>query len=375
MTAAPAASPLVVQSQDAPVRDHQLFVGVDLVLNHEAKMVNVRKIEDKKALLDTPDRQVIALRNSGGLQWKMATKVSATSATIDGLKSDRVHSPYKNSVLKQMRDNQAIQDFVQDQIEKRDASVRESMRPAGSPSADAMAQEEIDASVAATMAEIGDFQNLGNVSDRATNSANPDGVVSPFDAVRLSFMISSPTPIADAYVVAILRVTVEGAIHDTSFYRQIGPVDANPRKVKFMQAGMPEGFEIQDVRVHLYWQGEEIPSNLSEKHYAVTAEEAKTYVQLDHLGRHRGQSVPASPVWSIVPPALLAAESASAYDLPVTVELDAEGQLVGIRSANMIVPANIRAIVEQMTFVPALEKGKGVPSTLTVNPAGFFKEI
>ena len=359
------------------MRDHQLFVGVDLVLNHEAKMVNVMKIEDKKALLDTPDREVVALRNAGGLQWKMATKVSATSATIDALKSDRVHSPYKNPVLKQLRDNQAIQAFVQDRIEKKDAEVQELIRSGGSSSQDSTAasQEEIDSAIVGALAEIQSLENLDDVSDRATNSPSPDGVVRPFDAVQLSFTVSSPTSIADAYVVAILRITVDGEIHDTSFYREIGAVDVRPRKVKFMQAGLPSGFEIQDVRVHLYWQGEEIPSNLSEKHYAVTADEAKTYVQMDHLGRNRGKSMPASPVWSIVPPALLAAPSASGYDLPVTVELDAEGQLVGIRSGNMIVPANIRAIVEQMTFLPALEKGKGVPSTLTVNPAGFFKEI
>jgi len=361
----------VVRSQQSPVKDHQLFVGVDLVVKHDEELVGVRKIENKNALLDNPAREVISLRDSDGLQWRLATKVSATSAKIDLFKSKRVLSPAKNPVLTQLRDGQALQDFVSDQVAQREQAIRDVIRSGGAtPTADAQTEEVVEAEVANLVGEIDGFRALGDSSDRATNSPHAK---MGFDAVQFSFEISSPTPIADAYVVAILRITVEGEFRDTSFYRHIGRVDESPRKVKFLQAGLPSDYEIKEARVHLYWQGEEIPTNFSEKNYAVTSTEAKTFLQMDHLGRHRYDSAAASPAWSMVPPALLAAENSAEYDLPVTVELDAEGQLVAIQSSHVIVPDRVRAIVEQMTFLPAVERGKGIPSTLTVNPADFFK--
>ena len=245
------------------------------------------------------------------------------------------------------------------------------MRPVSNPSADdaALTDAELESQIANTIAEIDQVTETERSYDRATGSTEYKG----FDAVMFSFDISSPTLIAEAYVVVILRITVDGDFHDTSFYRQIGRVDESPRKVTFMQAGLPSGFVIKDARVHLYWQGEEIPTNMSEKNYAVTSIEAKTYLQMDYLGQHRYGSAPASPAWSMVPPALLAAQGPADFDLPVTVEIDAEGQLVAIQTGNMIVPERIRTIVEQMTFLPAVEKGKGVASTLSVNPADFFK--
>ncbi len=360
----------VVHSQDSAGRDHQLFVGIDLVVNHEQQLVDVRNIVDKKVMLDNPAREVVLLGGANGLQWRMATKVSATSAQIDAFKSERVLSPAKNPALKQMRDKQAFQAFVDDQTAQREAALRESFRPAGSAGDSAVTTEELEAAQTAMVAEIDNFAALGSKLDRATDS--PHGKAG-FDAVQFSFEISSPTPMAEAYVVAILRIAVEGELHDTSFYRQVGRVDERPRKVRFLQAGLPADFEIKDARVHLYWQGEEIPTNFSEKNYAVTATEAKTFLQMDHLGQHRFDSVGATPAWSMVPPALLAAASPAAFDLPVTVELDAEGQLLAIQTGAVIVPEHIRTVVEEMTFLPAVEKGKGVPATLTFNPAGFFK--
>lgn len=377
LTILPAATPPVVQSQPAPVRDHQLFVGVDLVMPYEKALVNVRKIEDKKAQLDTPTRDEVSLRDSDGLQWRLATKISATSAKIDAFKSKPVLSPAKNPALKQMRDKQALRSYIQTETEARDAALLNSMRQ-GSPDASIGLAQSVQASenpdpesaMMDAVAAIDQMEALGRDFERATDLPYAS---EGFDAVQFSFEISSPTPIADAYVVALLRIAIDGNFHDTSFYRQIGRVDEKPRKVKFMQTGLPSGYEIKDARVHLYWRGEEIPTNMSEKNYTVTASEAKMYLQTDYLSRHRYDSMPASPAWSMVPPALLAAQGPADYDLPVTVEIDAEGELVAIQSGNMIVPDRIRTIVEQMTFLPAVEKGKGVASTLRVNPADFFK--
>ncbi|MCF3650280.1 hypothetical protein [Synoicihabitans lomoniglobus] len=74
-----------------------------------------------------------------------------------------------------------------------------------------------------------------------------------------------------------------------------------------------------------------------------------------------------------MPPVLLETKASAAYDIPVAVDLDADGHLLAIHEGNMIVPEQVRAVVEQMTFLPAVENGQAIATTLTFNPAGFFK--
>lgn len=58
----------------------------------------------------------------------------------------------------------------------------------------------------------------------------------------------------------------------------------------------------------------------------------------------------------------------------MTVEIDAGGKLVAIKQSDRTLPAHVRATVEEITFLPALENGDPIASTLTLNPSQFFKE-
>ena len=53
------------------------------------------------------------------------------------------------------------------------------------------------------------------------------------------------------------------------------------------------------------------------------------------------------------------------------VSLDARGEIISLGDARQIVPAPVDAALRAMTFLPALENGQAVPSTLTVNPGEF----
>ena len=113
---------------------------------------------------------------------------------------------------------------------------------------------------------------------------------------------------------------------------------------------------------------------MSEKHYQLTYAEAKEFLQLSHQGENRGNSLPAQPAWSLAPPALLGNRDLETYDFDVTVDLDDRGTVVGIHETDLIVPDPVKALVREMTFVPALENGLPVASTLTINPADFYRD-
>ena len=77
---------------------------------------------------------------------------------------------------------------------------------------------------------------------------------------------------------------------------------------------------------------------------------------------------------SVAPPALWEQRDPRALDVPVTVDLDEKGALIAIRDSGQIVPEPVRAILNQLTFTPALENGTPVKSSLTVNLADFYKD-
>ena len=125
--------------------------------------------------------------------------------------------------------------------------------------------------------------------------------------------------------------------------------------------------------MHLFSHGEEIASNLSEKRYALTADQAREYLSIDHIGSNPIKNLPARPAWAIAPNDLFATNDVAGYDLPVTVEVGADGRAASWSSNGRPVPAKIQTVIKQLTFLPALERGKPVASTANVNLAEFFK--
>ncbi|MDB4384795.1 hypothetical protein N9Z12_01965 [Opitutaceae bacterium] len=186
-------------------------------------------------------------------------------------------------------------------------------------------------------------------------------------------MIRLPTPIANAYVFISIRVEREGKISDTSFYRHLSNIGPKPRKVRFNRDGFPPGFEIKGTKVYLFSYGEEIATNLSEKRYQLTYEEAREFLHLSHMGENRRETVPAKPAWSLAPKPLLASKDHQAFDFPLTINLDAEGKVLAFSEDGSIVPEHVRQLIEELTFIPALENGTPVASSLVINPADFYK--
>lgn len=379
-----AANPREVSSQSAPDRDHHLFVGLDLFVPHESEFVAIRKISDKDALIDTPARDRVKLGNSPRFRIKMATKVSANSASIAKLKAEATYSAGNDPALIAMMDQARIQNAMADQVDAAEqrlstADVRASAAEdiiAGDPDGGrGVAYEDTPEGIMEIASS--DFEDALSIQETMTDTLDfgSNGDEEPsYDAIRVSFDVSSEYPMADAYAVILIRVEHEHELSDFTTYKRIGAVDQKPRRVKIYHEGFRPGYKIKDTRVFVYNHGEEIVTNLSDKHYKLTSAEAREFVKLDHQGRNRRDTVPAEPSWELAPPILQATETSQDYDYPVTVELDAAGNLVSIVTAGQIIPEHVQAVLRETTFVPALEKGEPIATTLVVNPADFFKE-
>lgn len=379
-----AATPRAIASKPAPDRDHHLFVGLDLLVPLGTDYVPVRKIVGKEALVDSQTGDRIHLGDTPRFRLKMATKVSGNSASISKLKHEETYSAGNDPQMNAMMDQARVQMVMADQVDEAEQKLSSAdLRAANAENAMAadpeggrgFAYEDTPEGII-EMANTGFEDALAiqdNMMDVLTFGINDDEDTN-YDALRVSFEVSSTYPMADAIAVLLVRVEHEHELSDFTVYQQVGLVNQKPRRVRFYHEGFPPGFKVKETRVFLYNHGEEVATNHSEKHYRLTSSEAREFVQLDHQGRHRRDTVPAEPAWSLAPPVLQATETPQDYNYDVTVELDATGNLIAIQTADQIIPEKVQAAIRQTTFVPALEKGKPVPSTLVVNPSTFFKE-
>lgn len=373
--------PRVVHSRQEATRDHHLFVGADLFVYRDGEMKHVKKMRGDSVLIENPDPDYLPLSRTRGLTYQMNTKVSATIAQIDSLEAHKTYAPNMEAMLEQAK----LQIFLSQQADIMAAEQNALQSEINEASALAQSGETDEIRTEASvlegnlMGEMSDLQStMGNFSDIAeATQLEPEGFgdqAGQEDAVEVTFKVSSDREISDAYVFVVVRILGDTGYEELSFHEHIGRVTTKPRLVSVMQPGFEPGFDIKETRVYLYSNGEEIPTNTSDKHYGLTKEEAHEFLLLSHMGDNRRQSIPAKPAWELAPPALIAAKDRGSLAYTVRVELDAQGRLVEIKKDNQIVPDHVLELVQQLTFLPALQNGEPVPSSLTVNLADYFKD-
>ena len=368
-----AAKPVEVNSRPIAERDHYLFVGIDLFLAQGAKQLKVSKLDGENAILDTPKRKRVNLIETPGLRWKMATKVSSNLVTIDDLELEETFTNLYGEGLDRISNQLGIQMMADQNLDRAELSGREGLLNMGSTDSIADAGQDLGDDSQTIIDQAVSLQ--GSISDAGMLGAAPgDSADQAPNAIEITFKISSEQLIADAHVFGTVVIRSGEEFHDAIFHEQVGQVDQTPKKITILQPGLPSNFEIKQSTIHVFNHGEEFATNHSEKRYELTVEEAVEFVRLDHQGNHRRENIPAQPVWPLAPEILHASTDPREFDFPVTVNISASGELLSIEGNELILPEFVRRTVLQLTFLPALENGQPSASTLTFNPADFFKE-
>lgn len=383
-----AASPSGGESAVKTDKTHHLFVGPDISITHEEEFVPIRKLSKRVALIDTPSRDRVMLGDAPRFSLKMAPKVSSNSAAITELISEETYSsgtdPEQIAMMDKL-DQARTQSMLADQIHGAEQAL--STRGVGVGFTANSGAGNLVGNTGATDEETGDEIDDVTSSFLDESQARQDSLANAFDfdgmeggerpdynALRVSFYVSSTKPMADAYAVFLVNMEHENETRGFTTYKRIGEVDHKPRRVKVFHEGLPPGYKIKSTQIFIYNHGEEIATNLSEKHYDITSSQARDFVKMNHRGMNLRDTVSAAPAWSLAPFVLQATDKSKDYDYSVTVELDAAGDLVSIVSNGQTIPDHVRAVLEETTFVPALDKGSPIASTLVVNAADFFKD-
>jgi len=383
-----AALPMRVDAQGEPREgEAHLFVGVRLFVPYEGDMAAVQKMDGKVMVVETREGSRHEVDQASGFSWQMHPKVSRSQLSIAGFKADRAYSPQNDPRRSWVGRQTSLMNYQMDQRNLAENSLRtmESRMAAADQAANnpynTQPQSFAESSAGiqqATLAAVASAeQGMAMAGDNSMfqNMAEDELAQAQHDAIQLDFEISSPEPIAEAYAVVISRIKTKNRLSDVTFQHNLGALGPRPRKVSILQGGLPLGYELVENHVYIFNHGEEIATNLSEKQFNLSAADAYRYLLLDHVANHRHETVPAQPVWSLAPPELTSAVDPARFDVSLTVDIDAEGQLVAIHDTDQIVTDAIRALVRELTFLPALENGQPAPGTIGLNLADYFKTL
>ncbi len=375
-----------IESVSPPERDHRLFVGLDLIILTESGAFTVRRLEAGNIVAEAADGQIRRFVDTAGYRFQKVTKIAPFAAQVDGLETKRVHSMANDVRLQRDSQQLAMMDYVANRMAEADRSVRGAeIAAAGAELAAANARSNgfeptnIPSGDSIRNAAISSLQEAVAVNDQVDRFFSLEDTVGGdgedlHDGLVHEFSVSSPQPLAEVEAVFITRIRdPQEKILDFVYGGPIGPVGPKARRLRQAQFGLPTGFEVIETELHLYSRGEEVASNLSERSFPLSAEEARQFVLSSHLADHRGESVDGAVVWSLAPKTLRTARNNTGLDREVQITVDATGSLVGIADEGVSVTDGMRTVIDALVYLPPLENGEPVAGVLTVNPADYFR--
>jgi hypothetical protein len=189
-----------------------------------------------------------------------------------------------------------------------------------------------------------------------------------YDAVEVSFKVSSPVELDDPYMVVLFRFQEREAktgqegmlIHAKS----LDPIGPKPKYIRVREGGMPMGFKYIDCQVHIYNHGQEVATNASPKRVELTRDEARQYLLIEYIGANKGVTIGASAASGTLPRSSRAQLSIAQLNRTAFVKVSEDALPVGIfldENCQQPVedPVYVTAL-QEIFFKPALDEGKPV---------------
>ncbi len=362
-----------------PVKDHALFVGTSLQIEHNGSYAELVAASPNTVTVlaagqprNVPRWSVEKVRIDSGLRISssvaqidnLSTRVVQADAGGDRWAADRMQI-LMNSVQSQSSDLQDGNQRQMDEFQRQAATATTAEAGAGAVAALAAANANGQAGANRNV-ELG----------RSISSILPNGT--PATAVEVTCELTSPKAAQNAFALVVTEYRASSREQPqykvkVEALRRLGP---KPERLTLTQTGLPPGFILGRVDVHVYADGQELATNLSEQRVDLTGEQALQYLTLNYVASHPKETLPAVPQRIALPvgfkdrvPAALVAQS-----LYATVGPDGAVQQVASDTAGTAVPdAYVDAVVRKFRYNPALKEGKPVESVVAVRLGDYLR--
>lgn len=363
-------TPRSVESKNAPSKDFRLFVGLDLAILYRDEFGKLTDYSHNRAQLDRSDDTLLDVRADHRTRFEHVPKVGHSMLTLSEVKTHRDYSIIDNSSRNWAAQQASVESTSTQTRLTGDLKTRSNPSNRGRNNTPSTFYDP-----STTMDErIDEAQNADIQIQLDGKFYADDGKQQSDDksALVVEAMLSSPQPIVGAYAVGIARVVAQGQQKDLILFGELDYVGPEPKRIVLRKESLPLRLEVLEVDVHVYRGGRELVTNLSDKQFGLSRDEAHEYVTLDRMAQNRNATMAAEPAWEVAPAALLAADGPDAFDYAVQVSVDDRGRITGI-SEDAILPDHIRAIVQEVVFMPALVDGQAVAGNASFNLTDFFR--
>ena len=367
-----------------PSKPYTLYLGADLSIEWQGKLCPVQGVQGESFVINAEGkRTLVSTRVAAGLRIKIDSTLKMTTAyaTLAGLKAERVYTPANNPV---QHERQAIDlaNYNASVVDEAAAELRnaemmagyakgEQRDPLGNPTPQPLQDSDTEAQFTALQSSLlAQHSELTSVPDAAARQR-----ADACDALYLSFDLSSRQPLADPYMVAVVRFRENPdnpkSMRALVYAQDLPPVDARPQTVRVFRGGFPPGYQLEDYRIHIYDRGTEIPTSTAPKQVAMTSDDAFEFATADYAVRNRDQTLPPAPAKGFWPPDLSARLSVKKLDRLLYVKVGRDGRVAGFYEdavcSRAVSDAELEAVRPDLHFFPALAKGKAVESVVAFN--------
>jgi hypothetical protein len=364
----------------APAKPYNLFMGAEVSIAQGGDFHRVRAVQGDAFIIAVNGRPVSVPMGNGPINLKIdpILKLTEGSAVVAELTGDRAYTPQNDPRRKFLRQHpgtaggatlgRAVGTYNIAQTSMAAA------RMGGDAGGIAAAQSQINSAAAgidqAGLAAQSDFNSVGYFAGRM--QAELDKKL--FDAIEVTFSVSSPRPLSEPYVVLITTFrppdAKPGIVQNWIYAQQLGRVDEVPQRVRILQGGFPPGFELKSYSLHLYNRGAELATNVASKRVPLTRDEALQYVLIEYLSANKGASLPPTLTLSRIPPELQARAAAGQLADTCYVKVTKEGKpgelFADPACTRPLDDAELARVVRELRFKPALLNGKPVPGVATL---------
>lgn len=367
----------------AEAKTHVLFMGADLSVQREKKLYRVEDVVGSEFMIRVDKQEVFVptRQRTTGLKVDYDLKLSATAVQLDGLEAGASYTPANDPRLKFDRASgaaggaMAVQMLAQGELFRADQNaVFGGGREPGAPKTEPDPVEVALAKVHESTLAMGESRhNIGEQADILQREL----LAGNYDAMEVSFHISSPVELDDPYLVILFKFLEHDAKPGDEgmliYAKALDPIGPKPKYIRLREGGLPKGFKYVDSQVHIYNHGREVATNVSTNRVELTRGEARQYFLAEHLGANKRATVPASAVRGTLPRTRRTELSLDQLNRTYYAKITAEGLLAAVyadEACNLLVEdAALTTLLADAFYKPALVQGKPVAGVARIRLA------
>jgi len=355
-------------------KDYVLFVGTDLAIKQDGQYYHVVRAGRNSMQIER-NHQLEDVRSAGVSEVKVTrgVKLSSLTASISEVKTDSYDRAAAQAQFDAMRSSMMLVDEASSGADRlhgqlmvaNGAGVDPNSGMGAAITAAAIAKMQQDATSAYTGALPG-VESMGSAASTfyfekrgRTDSAEVD----------LSFDVSAPQPIENAYVVVVANYGSDDKIARQISVRELKRIDTHAQRVRVSQAASVAGLPFKRFDFGLYAGGQEIATNLSDKRMPLTADQAYQFFLIDYLSSHTGATTP--PVPMLMTPRTDFRRQIQDTDATQTIyaQVDKTGSVLALstdESGASKPSASVETALRQVRFMPALQNGAPVDGRVKI---------